>query len=107
MTAHGALINSILLALSPYGHVWGNNTGALRDTTGRVVRYGQVGSADILGCIGGKFLAIECKVGRDRLSPAQKAWGAAIIRSGGLWCEARSVDDALALVRLEAPQALS
>lgn len=102
MTAHGVLLREILLALSPFGHVWANNTGALKRADGAMVRYGQVGSADILGCIGGRFLAIEVKVGRDRLSEAQKAWGRSIVRSGGLWCEARSVDDAMALVRLEA-----
>ena len=100
---HGALVNDILVALSPFGHVWKNNSGAVK-VGQQFIRYGQVGSADILGCIGGRFVGIEVKVGRDRLSAKQSAWAASVVRAGGLWCEARSVDDALDLVSAIAPR---
>ena len=43
--------NDILIALSKAGAtVWRNNTGALQDKTGRLVRYGLCkGSSDIIG----------------------------------------------------------
>lgn len=42
-------------------YCWRNNTGVLR-SGGRFVRFGMVGSADILGITkDGRFLAVECK----------------------------------------------
>lgn len=50
------------LALIPGVVVWRNNTGALRDETGRMVRYGLAdGSSDLIACAWGRFVAIECK----------------------------------------------
>lgn len=51
---------------------WRNNTGALPTGNGRWLRYGYVGSADILGyCRNGRGLAIECKSPGGSQSPAQ------------------------------------
>ena len=102
---HGDLLNAILLALSARGVLaWKNNTGALTDRDGRLVRYGLKGSSDILGVIppSGKALAIEVKVGRDRLRPEQARFGEAFVRHGGIWVVARSVDDALVAVAVAA-----
>jgi hypothetical protein len=80
--------------------VFKNQVGKARalDNPSRIIAYGLVGSSDILGLHQGRFLSIECKVGRDKLRPAQESWRDTVRRHGGLWCEARSVEDALALI---------
>lgn len=90
---HSDLVNEILLYLAPLGLCWNNNTGAFRNPAGQLVRFGLKGSADILACIKGRFVAIEVKVGRDRLRPAQKAFAEAVVRSGGIVILARSLED--------------
>lgn len=68
--------------------VWRNNSGALQDRRGRLVRFGKVGSSDILGVQGGtgKIIAIEVK--RPGLSykptPAQLEFLQSIHDHGGL-----------------------
>jgi hypothetical protein len=90
---HGDLVNDVLLFLSPLGMAWANNTGALRDHTQRLVRYGLPGSSDVLACIGSRFVAVECKVGADRQRKNQADFAAAIRKAGGVYVLARSVDD--------------
>ena len=52
---------------------WRNNTGAVRLGPGRFMRFGKVGSSDILAVLpGGRLLCIECKAKSGRLSPEQK-----------------------------------
>lgn len=102
MTEHGRLVNECLLALSEAGAlVWKNNVGKARafDNPARVITYGMVGSADILGLHRGRALAVEIKVGRDRLRARQCAFRDAFQRAGGAWVEARSVADALAVLQ--------
>lgn len=98
---HSDLINEILLAISPSGMAWKNSTGALKDATGRLVRYGLKGSADILACIKGRMVAIEVKVGRDQQRTEQQNFAAAIRRAGGVYILARSVDDVVNTLKLE------
>jgi hypothetical protein len=81
---HSDLVAAALLTLNRVGAAWGNNTGALKDATGRVVRYGLIGSSDIIACIKGRFVGVECKVGRDRLSEQQHRFRAWIDRNQGL-----------------------
>lgn len=90
--------NEILIALSEAGCiVWRQNTGAYKDKTGRVIRYGLcVGSSDIIGITpSGKFLAVEVKSAKGRTSKAQDNFLATVRRSGGRAGVARSVDDAM------------
>jgi hypothetical protein len=67
---------------------WRNNSGAfvLGEGKGRrFVRAGMKGSADILGVLpGGRFLAVECKIGRNRPTTAQTAFLNTIRAAGGL-----------------------
>jgi hypothetical protein len=53
---------------------WRNSTGAVRIAPGRFMRFGKVGSSDILGVLpGGRLLCVECKApDGGRLSPEQK-----------------------------------
>jgi hypothetical protein len=81
---HNDLVNAALLTLAPHGFPWKNSTGALKDGTGRLVRYGLPGSSDVLACIKGRFVGVECKVGRDRMSEQQHRFTNAIRRNEGI-----------------------
>lgn len=69
-----------------------NNTGAVK-VGRRFIRFGYVGSSDILGITkDGRFLAVECK--REKggvLSDAQKEFIAEINRNGGVAIVVHSV----------------
>ena len=97
---HADLVNRLLLAVSPLGLAWSNATGALKKDD-RMIRYGLVGSADILACINGRMVGIEAKVGRDAHRPRQKAFASELEAAGGIYVLARSTDgtgdDAVAL----------
>ncbi|MCL2007417.1 MAG: VRR-NUC domain-containing protein [Treponema sp.] len=70
---------------------WRNNTGAVRIGPGRFMRFGKVGSSDILGILrGGRFLCVECKAPNGRLSPEQKQFLDDIRGLGGLALVVRS-----------------
>lgn len=74
-----------------------NNTGAVR-VDQRFIRFGEVGSADIIGCLpGGRYLAVECKAKgkRSNATEAQRAYAARVNAAGGL---AIVVDDVGQLV---------
>ncbi len=88
---HHDLVNRLLLAVSPLGFAWSNNTGALKND-GRMIRYGLNGSSDILACIGGRMFGIEAKVGRDAWRARQRAFAEALTRAGGTYILARSTD---------------
>lgn len=88
---HNALVGEIILAINPrFGVFWKNETGAAY-TNGRMIKYGLVGSADILGCMNGRFVAIEVKTGNGKLSDVQKNFKAAIEKNGGVFVVGRSV----------------
>ena len=46
--------------------------------------YGGSGVPDIVGCLRGKFLAIECKAGNNKPTPLQQKNIDAITKQGGL-----------------------
>ena len=97
MNAHSALLKAILLEISNdrYGiRAWRNETGLALSPNGHMIRYGLVGSCDILGiCRGGRFLGIEVKTGSGRLRKEQEAFRDMIQRFGGLYILARSLED--------------
>lgn len=98
MPSEANLQREIMLALSRAGClVWRNNTGALTDATGRLVRYGLCkGSSDLIGMTPcGKFLAIEVKSARGRVTPEQERFIAAVLAKGGRAGVARSVKESL------------
>ena len=84
------------LGARPDVRLWRSNCGAARDrATGRVVRFGVPGQADLSGiyrrpcpCCGtplGQRLEIEVKTPTGRQSPAQRKFQAMIERFGGLY----------------------
>lgn len=92
--------------------LWRNNTGALKDATGRLVRYGLCpGSSDLIGLrsvtitpdmVGqtlGVFVAIEVK-DQGRLTDQQRAFLTLVTQAGGLAGVARSPEDARTILRL-------
>lgn len=94
-----ALVKACLALLRLRGILaWRCNTGCARytDATGgkRLVRFGVPGMSDIL-CVlpGGRFLAVECKVGRNQLTSDQAVFLARVNAAGGLGVCVRSVDE--------------
>ena len=89
------------LALYPKNVVaWRNNTGAYCPAPGRFVRFGLKGSADITGLLkGGRRLEIEVKAPKGHLTEEQEAFGAMVTKMGGLYIEARSVEDVQTALR--------
>ena len=102
-----AVQNAIRLALGAGpARLWRNNTGALRDQQGRLVRFGLCpGCSDLIGLcqlhitpdmVGqtvAVFTAIEVK-DQGRATPEQQAFIAMVQQMGGIAGVARSVDDA-------------
>ena len=63
------------------------------------MRYGlAVGSADLIGCLGGRFIALEVKAAAGRTSPEQRQWLDLVRRNGGFAAVVRSVDEARAAI---------
>ncbi len=79
------VLNSCLKYLEWRGaFVWRNNSGMLRDATGRPVQFGKVGSADILGIYQGRLCAIETKTETGKLTDAQAAFLMEVQQRGGI-----------------------
>ena len=89
-----------------------NNTGTLKDANGRPVQFGLCkGSADLIGwkqltitpdMVGQQiavFLSIEVKTPTGRVRPEQKTWMDAVQEAGGVAGVARSVEDALTIIK--------
>ncbi len=103
------LVVPALAALNAFAwcQVWRSNVGALRDETGRLVRYGLCdGASDILGIVRvvptqlewgtGRFFALECKMPGKKPTAAQEAFLELVRARGGFaaWCD--SLDGAIA-----------
>jgi hypothetical protein len=92
------LANLILEYLHRMGiKAWRNNSGSVLQSAGGKVRrinYGLKGSSDIIGWMpGGKFLAIEVKVGKDKLSEDQFNFLGDARRDGCVVIEAKTLQD--------------
>src|SRR5688500_5724333 len=92
---HSDLLNQLRLAVSDLGGVVLPITVGVFRNIGdrRVVKIGIPGSSDLLACIGGRFVEIEGKVGRDRRRPEQAKFQAAVEAAGGVYVLARDVED--------------
>lgn len=78
-------------------HVWRQNQAAVFDPTKKVFRRGSStpGISDIIGFnrSTGQFIAVEVKVGRDRLSPEQERFLSDVAKAGGVAVVVRSAND--------------
>jgi hypothetical protein len=104
--SEAVIVNEILLAIGKAfpGSVraWRNNTGAFKDPTGRLVRYGLPGSPDIIGIIrGGRFLGIEVKTAKGKASDLQRSFSTMATGLGAVVFLARSVDEAMGKLTAE------
>lgn len=102
MTREGALMRRIMLALSEAGAItWRNNVGYATYPNGTVVKYGvcNPGGADLIGLYRGRFLAVEVKVPGAKPTDEQERFIEGVIKAGGIAGVARSVEDALALLK--------
>lgn len=84
---------------------WRNNTGAVRSTYNgktRFTRYGMAGSPDIIAIRphNGKFIGIECKVGKNKMTDTQEAFAKQVRESGGEYHEIREVRQLENIVKL-------
>lgn len=63
------------------------------------IKYGLgVGSADVIVCAWGRFLALEFKAEKGRQSEEQKSYEGAVEMAGGRYYIVRSIEDAIAAV---------
>lgn len=78
------------------GVVWRCNTGAANYSGKRFVRFGIPGVSDYLGFLipSGRICALEVKSESGSLTHDQRAFGALLGQTGGLWGMARSYQDA-------------
>jgi len=96
--------------------LWRNNTGALVDRQGRLVRFGLCrGSSDLIGLrsveitpamVGqriAQFIALEVKAPGGVLRPEQRAFLRTVQELGGLAAECRSVDEAVQVLQVPWP----
>lgn len=66
---------------------------------GRKFRVGMTpGAADLIGCVLGRFVALEVKTDVGRLSEEQIRWADRMRRVGGVVATVRTVSEALAVV---------
>lgn len=96
------IVSSILEAANYYGFFWRNNTGALPiNTSGRTrfIRFGMRGSADIIGLVQGRFVAIEVKTKTGKQSEHQREFQMRVEKSGGIYALVRSSCEALELIK--------
>lgn len=99
-TPEGKLLLAIKAALhkEPGLLLWRNSVGATKHE-GRLVTYGlAVGSADFIGLLDGRFIALEAKTAAGRLSDAQSSFLDMVRRFGGFACVVRSAADAVAAI---------
>jgi hypothetical protein len=100
---HDDLVRSIRLYLSEVDglSIKVDTPGLLFDKCGTPVKIGTKGVLDINACLKGRFIAIDAKIGRDRLSPTQVNFADSVERAGGIAFAAYSVDDVANRLRME------
>ena len=82
-TSHDRLVRTCLVFLDARRiFAWHNNTGALK-VDNRFVRFGKVGSPDIIAVVRGQFWGIECKCGQDKLTSGQVEFSRRLLDAGG------------------------
>ena len=80
------------------GRVLQHNRDLLVLENPRAIRLAAPGVSDLIGWTQGRFVAIEVKASRGRVTDEQKAFIDLVRRSGGLAGVARSVEEATAIL---------
>lgn len=93
---HQKLVDDILFSIgsNPRIRIWTRQVGF---DYMRKIKFGVEGEADLQGIIAptGRMLSIECKTGKGKLNAAQKRWRAMVLKFGGLYIEARSLQQVI------------
>ena len=98
-TSEKEVEKSILEFLEWYpGYYWKNNSVGVYDARKQVYRKAKSkyiinGVSDILGVVNGKFVAIEVKSAKGRLSESQKDFMHQVKDKGGIAFVARCIED--------------
>lgn len=78
------------------------NSGSaiFKDKSGRVnvIKGAAKGTADIIGCFKGRYIAIECKYGKGKPTPEQLEFGRQVRDAGGYFIVAYDVESVNALL---------
>jgi penicillin-binding protein-related factor A (putative recombinase) len=83
---------------------WRQNNVGIYDPSRKVYRKSKTampGVSDLLGIYKGRFLAIECKVGKNKVSEEQSAFLLRVQKEGGVALVCYSLDDLEAWMRDE------
>ena len=104
-TAHNNLKNEILVAISaryyPHCFACGRSVGTFYPYHSKIpVKIGVAGEPDIYALIKGISFFIEVKTGTGRLREEQKRFRDMITNAGGIFIEARSLDDVMMQIEL-------
>ena len=94
------IMRSIMLACrSSTVRLFRNNVGKLPDRLGRWVTYGLgVGSADLIGINGGRFVAIEVKLPGQKATQEQQDFINMVRSMGGQAGVAHNVEEAIEIL---------
>lgn len=108
-TPEKAIENGILEYLNTLsdGFFWKNNSVGVYDPVKKIYRksrnkFAINGVSDILGCWRGKFVAIEVKSKRGRLTDGQQSFLMRIQENGGIAFVARGVNEVKEKLKCEA-----
>ena len=100
---HENLMKITIMALSrlPKTRAWANQTGVARSMDGlRFIKYGLVGSSDILCISNGRMIAVEIKINKDKQREAQINFEKMINSCGGIYVIVRDDRDLKLLIEL-------
>lgn len=68
------------------------NSGKVKTEDGRWVQLAPPGTADIIGTIDGRSVAVECKAARGAQRDTQKRWQSAFEKAGGVYVISRDAE---------------
>lgn len=77
------------------------NTGAMKDSSNRLVRFGVPGQADLRCVIDGFAVEVECKTEQGKQSDAQRRYEKAVSRAGGIYLVCTDAEDCVNAARTE------
>jgi hypothetical protein len=96
LKSEAEILREVQIAISNAGHrVFRNNIGVARDERGNYIRYGvcNPGGSDLIGwTVDGRFLAVEVKSEKGRLTKPQLRFLDAVISAGGVGVWGASVE---------------
>ncbi len=99
MGAETEILREIMdrLKRHPGIYAWRNNSGATKTKRGQFLRYGHVGSGDIIGVAspGGRFFSIEVKAPKGVVSEEQETFITTMLGLGAVAFVAHSADEAM------------